>query len=77
MNNSISGDSVGQIRIAKDPEGKTLYPNKPIVLSYNIVKNPYFQNLKMEKDGYNENFGKNCFELFLIEMLEIKISMEP
>ena len=31
----------------------------------------------MEKDGYNENFGKNCFELFLIEMLEIKISMEP
>ena len=39
-------------------------------------KNPRFdQNLKLETHGYNEEFGVDCVELSVNEMLEIEIYM--
>ena len=29
-----------------------LFVNKPVALAYNIVKNPDYENLNLEKDGY-------------------------
>ena len=49
-----------------------LFVNKPIAISYNIVKNPDYDNLKLEKDGYIKYFGEDCVEWFINEMLEIQ-----
>ena len=29
-----------------------LFVNKPVAMSYNLVKNPVYENLNLEKDGY-------------------------
>ena len=49
-----------------------LFVNKPVGIGYNIVKNPDYENLNLEKDGYIKHFGEHCFEWFLKEMLEIE-----
>ena len=49
-----------------------LFINKPVAIGYNIVKNPEYENLSWEKDGYIKNFGKDCVEWFINEMLEIE-----
>ena len=48
-----------------------LFVNKPIAIGYNIVKNPDYDNLNLEKDGYIKYFGGDCVEWFINEMLEI------
>ena len=52
-----------------------LFINKPVATGYNIVKNPDYANLKLEKDGYIKYFGEDCVEWFINEMLEIESYM--
>ena len=47
-----------------------LFINKPVAIGYNIVKNPDYDNLNLEKDGYIKDFGEDCVEWFIKEMLE-------
>ena len=49
-----------------------LFVNKPVAIGYNIVKNPDYDNLNLEKDGYVKYFGEDCVEWFINEMLEIE-----
>ena len=49
-----------------------LFVNKPVAIAYNIVKNPYYENLNLEKEGYIKYFGKDCVEWLISEMLEIE-----
>ena len=53
-----------------------LFVNKPVAIGYIIVKNPYYENLDLEKDGYIKCFGEDCVEWFINEMLEIEDCME-
>ena len=49
-----------------------LFVNKPVAIGYNIVRNPYYENLNLEKEGYIKYFGEDCVEWFINEMLEIE-----
>ena len=49
-----------------------LYVNKPVAICYNVVKNPDYENLNLEKDGYIKYFGEDCVEWFINEMLEFE-----
>ena len=49
-----------------------LFVNKPVGKGYNIIKNPNYENLNLEKDGYIKYFGENCVEWFINEMMEIE-----
>ena len=53
-----------------------LFANKPVAIDYNIVKNPDFENLNLEKDGYIKYLGEDCVEWFINEMLEIEVYVE-
>ena len=53
-----------------------LFINKPVAIGYNIVKNPGYENLILEKDGYIKYFGEDCVEWFINEMLEIESYMK-
>ena len=53
-----------------------LFINKPIAIGYSIVKNPDYDNLNLEKEGYIKYFGKDCVEWFINEMLEIESYMK-
>ena len=53
-----------------------LFINKPVAIGFNIVKNPDYDNLNLEKDGYIKYFGKDCVEWFIKEMLEIESYMK-
>ena len=53
-----------------------LFINKPIAIGYNIVKNPDYDNLNLEKDGYIKYFGEDCVEWFVNGMLEIESYMK-
>ena len=49
-----------------------LFVNKPVAIGYTMVKNPDYENLNLEKDGFIKNFGEDCVEWFKNEMLEIE-----
>ena len=49
---------------------KKSFINKPVAIGYNIVKKPEYENLNLEKDGYIKNFGEDCVEWFINELLE-------
>ena len=49
-----------------------LFVNKPVAKGYNVVKNPDYENLNLEKDGFIKYFGEDCVEWILNEMLEIE-----
>ena len=49
----------------------TLSISKPIAVVFNTVVEQFFENLKLEKLGYNQCFGEDCFQRFLNETLEI------
>ena len=53
-----------------------LFVSKPVATGYNIVKNPYYENLNLEKDAYIKYFGEDCVEWFVNEMLEIEGDMK-
>ena len=53
-----------------------LLVNKPVAIGYNIVKNPDYENLNLEKDGYIKIFGEDCVGWFVNEMLEIESFMK-
>ena len=53
-----------------------LFINKPLPIGYNMVKNPDYDNLNLEKDGYIKYFGEDCVEWFINEMLEIESYMK-
>ena len=53
-----------------------LFINKPVAVGYNIVKNPDYDNLNLEKDGYIKYFCEDCVEWFINEMLEIESFMK-
>ena len=74
INNSNNDDNVND----HDHNGVTdkLFVNKPIAIGYNIVKNPDYDNLNLEKDGYIKYFGGDCVEWFIKEMLEVENYMK-
>ena len=45
-----------------------LFINKPVAKGYNKVKNPDYDNLILEKDGYIKYFVEHCVEWFINEM---------
>ena len=47
-----------------------LFVNKPVAIGCNIVKNPDYENLNLEKEGCINYFGGDCVECFISEMLE-------
>ena len=49
-----------------------LFINKPVVKGCNIVQNPDFENLNLEKDGYFKYSGEDCVEWFMNEILKIE-----
>ena len=49
-----------------------LFVNKPVAIGYNIVKISDYETLILEKDGYMKNFGEDCVEWFINEILEIE-----
>ena len=53
-----------------------LFLSKPVAIGYNIVKNPDYDNLNLEKDGYIKYFGEDCVECFINEMLEVESYMK-
>ena len=53
-----------------------LFVNEPVPIGYIIVKNPDYENLNLEKDGYIKYFGEDCVEWFVNEMLEIERYMK-
>ena len=53
-----------------------LFVNKPVAIGYNLLKNPDYENLNLEKDGCIKFFGVDCFEWFVNEMLEIENYMK-
>ena len=53
-----------------------LFVSKPVAIGYNIVKNPDYDNLDFEKDGYIKYFGKDCVEWFIDETLGIESYMK-
>ena len=53
-----------------------LFLNKPVAIGYNIVKNPEYENLNLEKVGYIKYFGEYCVEWFINEKLEIESYMK-
>ena len=53
-----------------------LFINKPVAIGYNIVKNPDYDNLNLEKDGCIKYFGEDCVEWFIKEMLKIETYMK-
>ena len=75
-NNNINDDNNDDNDNVIDHENNgvtdKLFVNKPVATGYNIVKNPDYENLSLEKDGYIKYFGEDCVEWFLNEMLEIE-----
>ena len=53
-----------------------LFINKPVAIGYNTVKNPDYNNLNLEKDGYIKYFGEDCVEWFINKMLKIEAHMK-
>ena len=50
---------------------KKMFVNEPLAVVYNLVRKPDFDNLSLEKDGYNKLFGHDCVEWFVDKMLEM------
>ena len=48
-----------------------MFVNEPVAVGYNLTEKPDFDNLSLEKDGYNKYFGDDCVEWFVNEMLEM------
>ena len=74
VNDNDNGDDNNANANDHDRKGVTdkLFVNKPVEIGYNIVKNPVYENLNLEKDVYIKFFGEDCVEWFINEMLEIK-----
>ena len=53
-----------------------LFVNKPVAIDFNLVKNPDYDNLNLEKDDYIKYFGEDCVEWFINEMLDIESYMK-
>ena len=53
-----------------------LFVSKPVAIGYDIVKNPDYDNLNLEKDSYINFFGEDCVEWFINEILEIESYMK-
>ena len=70
-NNNNNDDNVSVIDHDNNGVTDKLFVNKPVAIGYNIVKNPDYDNLNLEKDGYIKYFCENCVEWFINEMLEI------
>ena len=47
-----------------------LFVNKPVAIDYNIMKNSFYKNLSLGKQGYSRYFGEDCVEWFISEMLK-------
>ena len=79
MNIPINNNKNDNVNINDyDNNGVTdkLFVNKPVAIGYNIVKNPEYDNLNLEKDGYIKYFAEDCVEWFVNEMLEIESYMK-
>ena len=50
--------------------------NKRVEIGCNVVKNPYYDDFILEKEGYNKHLGENGIEWLLYEMLEIEINLK-
>ena len=54
--------------LVDDSPQKTLFINKPVAVGYNIVKNSFYDSLKLENMD-KQYFGEDCVECFVNEML--------
>ena len=78
MNIHINDNNADIVNVIDhDNNGVTdkLFLNKPVAIGYNTVKNPDYDNLNSEKDGYIKYFDEYCVEWFMNEMLEIESYM--
>ena len=75
-NNNNNDDNVNVIDHDNNGVTDKLFINKPVSIGYNIVKNPDYDNLNLEKDGYIKYFGEDCVKWFINEMLEIESYMK-
>ena len=75
-NNNNNDDNVSVIDHDNNGVTDKLFVNKPVAIGFNIVKNPDYNNLNLEKDGYFKYFGEDCVEWFINEMLEIESYMK-
>ena len=71
--NDNDGNNVNVIDHNNNGVTDKLFANKPVAIGYNLVKNPEFENLSLEKDGYIKYFGEDCVEWFINEMMEKKV----
>ena len=49
-----------------------LFANEAVAIGYNILKNPDYDKLKLEKGDYDKVLAENCVVWFIKDMLEIK-----
>ena len=75
-NDNNNDDNVNVIDHDNNGITDKLFINKPVAIGYNIVKNPDYDNLNLEKDGYVKYFGEDCVEWFIKEMFEIESYMK-
>ena len=75
-NNKNNDDNVNVIDHNNNGVTDKLFIDKPVAIGYNIVKNPDYDNLNLEKDGYIKYFGEDYVEWFINEMLEIESYMK-
>ena len=55
---------------------KKLLGIKKVEVGCNVVKNPYYDDLNLQKEGYNKYLAEDGIEWFINEMLEIEIYMK-
>ena len=47
-----------------------LFVNKPVAIGYNVVRNPVYENLNLEKHAITKYFGEDSVEWFINKRLE-------
>ena len=76
--NNKHDDNINAYVSDHDNKGVTdkFFVNKPVAIGYNIVKNPDYENLNLEKDGCITYLGEDCVEWFINDTLEEEGYME-
>ena len=70
--NNNDNDNVNVNANGNDGVTDKSFVNKPVAVGYNVVKNPGYNNVYLEKDGYIKCFAEDCVQWFFNEMLEIE-----
>ena len=54
------------------PTSRNIFTNKPLAVGGNTVKNPFYENLKLQKREIFDYFGEERVQWLVNEMLEIE-----